>query len=289
MPDMHELSIHEKDFLRPYLPVDTSSTQGGHDGECANATHTLPGDSRISPRPFVTLTYACSLDGMISLAPRVRTTLSGLETKAMTHYLRLNHDAILVGVGTAVADDPGLNCRYPGVTIDNQPRPVIVDPAMRWEVHSSKVNNLAAEKQGKDPWIIHTRRILEGKSHLEDNAERIVIDGNDPTQETLCTHDATTVHHKVQWEAILEALKQRDINSVMIEGGATVIKDLLSHPQLVDAVIVTIAPTWLGQGGVTISPEPTFIHNERVNAARLHNTKWHQFGQDVVLCGSLGG
>ncbi len=59
-------------------------------------------------RPWVLLTYAASLDGEIAAAPGVRTTLSGMESKAMTHYLRTRHDAICVGVGTAEADDPGL-------------------------------------------------------------------------------------------------------------------------------------------------------------------------------------
>lgn len=62
--------------------------------------------------PFVTLTYATSLDSRISAAPGVQTIISHPETKTMTHYLRYHHDAILVGVGTVLADDPGLNCRW---------------------------------------------------------------------------------------------------------------------------------------------------------------------------------
>src|SRR4051812_7789929 len=85
-------------------------------------------------RPHVTLTFATSLDSQLSLAPGVRTTLSGPRSKAMTHYLRSKHDAILVGVGTAIADDPGLNCRlhgvggYGGQGLEGQPRPLILDP-----------------------------------------------------------------------------------------------------------------------------------------------------------------
>ena len=65
--------------------------------------------------PHVTLTYATSMDSSLTLAPGMQTILSGPESKAMTHYLRSKHDAIVIGVGTATADDPGLNCRLEGV------------------------------------------------------------------------------------------------------------------------------------------------------------------------------
>ena len=78
----------------------------------------LPSDA--APRhddtlPFVTLTFATSLDSALSLAPGTQTALSGPQSKAMTHFLRSEHDAIMVGVGTAVADNPSLNCRLDGV------------------------------------------------------------------------------------------------------------------------------------------------------------------------------
>ena len=96
------------------------------------------------------------------------------------------------------------------------------------------------------------------------------------------TEDATP---QIPWKAIFETLKKAGINSVMIEGGATVISALLQRPDLVDAVIITIAPTWLGQGGVSVSP-PTSAQR-RTNAAWLQDTSWLQFGNDVVLCGKL--
>lgn len=84
------------------------------------------------PNLFTTLTYAASLDSRISLGPGLRTTLSGPESKTMTHYLRSHHDAILVGAGTFVADNPGLNCQYPPADTKNalecSPLPVVLDP-----------------------------------------------------------------------------------------------------------------------------------------------------------------
>lgn len=92
-------------FLQPYLPPPLPSPDSYEPVSVTTA----------SPYPHVTLTYAQSLDGAIAAAPGVQTALSGPESKAMTHYLRSQHDGILVGIGTAMADNPSLNCRLDGV------------------------------------------------------------------------------------------------------------------------------------------------------------------------------
>lgn len=62
--------------------------------------------------PFVTLTYAQSIDGSIAAVRGVPTLLSGPASMKMTHTLRTLHDAILVGIGTVLADNPSLNARF---------------------------------------------------------------------------------------------------------------------------------------------------------------------------------
>jgi 2,5-diamino-6-(ribosylamino)-4(3H)-pyrimidinone 5'-phosphate reductase len=253
--DISRLCEVDQAFLEQYLPKPSHSSQQS-------------GTPDENDLPFVTLTYACSLDGMIALAPGVRTSLSGPETKSMTHYLRLKHDAILVGAGTAVADAPSLNCRYPGASLDSQPRPIVVDPKGRWQVDGSAIGQLAEEKKGKEPWVVSLTAGGSGRT------KRLVMEESD---------DGT-----MRWEKVLKALKAEGINSVMIEGGATVINTLLARPHLVNSVIVTIAPTWLGQGGLAACPSATTENGQRVNAARLRETAWRQFGADAVLCGRLG-
>jgi 2,5-diamino-6-(ribosylamino)-4(3H)-pyrimidinone 5'-phosphate reductase len=76
----------------------------------------------------------------------------------------------------------------------------------------------------------------------------------------------------------------------MVEGGGHIINSLLlpEHQPNIDMVIVTIAPTWLGQGGVVVSPNRCFNENQKViPAARLSGAKWYPFGEDVVLCGAM--
>ena len=260
MADELSLFYDERDWLNPYL------VPGKHDNR----------KPLENGRPFVTLTYAQSMDGMISLGKGIRTTLSGPETKSVTHWLRHNHDAILVGSGTAVIDDPSLNCRYFSVTTPpKHPIPVIVDPNGRWNYEQSKIAQLERNGNGKKPLIIrrhrkdHTQAAIEGERDALDYYES---SADPPTK-------------KLDWAAILQKLKCHGINSLMVEGGAGVIKDLLAKPDLIDTVIITIAPTWLGAGGVLATPPPKNVDDIRTNAVNLKEPSWRTFGKDIVLCG----
>ena len=237
--------------------------------------------------PFVTLTFATSLDSSLSIAPGVRTVLSGPQSKAMTHYLRSRHDAILVGVGTAVADNPGLNCRIEGVggygggeNLQGQPRPIVVDPTARWDfTEEAQILQLVRNGCGRAPYIL-TRNPsppTKQKQTLEEHGGKFIILD-------------TTTGHDFDWTAVLETLRKEGLNSIMIEGGSGVINTLLEplSQALVDSVIITIAPTWLGQGGVVVSPKRRVDeHGNAIPASRLTNVKWHPFGEDVVLCGRI--
>lgn len=235
-----------------------------------------PQDTADPSRPFVTLTFATSLDSSLSLAPGTRTRLSGPESKAMTHYLRSRHDAICVGVGTAAADDPALNCRIAGC--ESQPRPVVLDPRGRWCAGAgSKVLETARAGRGKAPLVVTgVRDRLAYADVLEGAGGGVVRVGVDD-------------RGRFSWRETLEALGREGIRSVMVEGGGVVINSLLdpANHDLIDSVIVTIAPTWLGQGGVVVSPERVHEAGNAIPAARLSDVSWNPLGEDVVLCGRL--
>ena len=244
----------------------------------------------------MTLTYAQSLDSQISLRPGQRTTLSGIETKAMTQFLRTNHDAILIGAGTANADNPGLNTSFShdGVSIvglAEQPRPIILDPGRSWrEEKCQKMFRLAKAGVGRAPWWLICEYPVEEEGAVsptdakrdEERIEKIKAVGGG----IIKSGNYGNRDEGVEWEKILKAMWDTGIRSVMIEGGATVINDLLRarNQHLVTSVIVTIAPTYLGSGGVVVAP-PRSMPDE--NEARLSQTTWIPFGQDVVMAGRL--
>ncbi|TGO31931.1 hypothetical protein BHYA_0379g00030 [Botrytis hyacinthi] len=249
----------------------------------------LPSKSSIAAAhlkslPHTTLTFATSMDSQITMRPGIGSPLSGPASKAMTHYLRSRHDAILIGVNTAIADNPSLNCRIEGVggygggkSLKGQPRPVIIDPKGRWDFgEDSKIFGLVKDGRGKAPWIITTQQeneiSIEKKEFLRAARGKFIYLSPD--------HEG-----RFSWQDILEALWKEGIASLMIEGGAGIINDMLAEGQrFIDGVIVTIAPVWLGKGGVTVLPER---ENPGKETFRLRGVKWIPLGEDVVCCGRV--
>ncbi len=238
-----------KPFLSPHLPQTEPST-----------------------RPFITLTYAASLDSRIAAKPGVQTAISHLETKTMTHYIRSKHDAILIGSGTAISDDPGLNCRYieDGKSISS-PQPIIIDPNFKWNfTQSSRVIQTAKEGKGKAPWII-----VKDSTYV------------DPTRKSILTSVGGKIirlstrnnRERLDWEDIFMVLHNHSISSIMVEGGATVINELLTYrmkdnTSIIDSLIITIGPVFLGNEGVMVSP---------ANTVNLQDVSWWRGVQDSVL------
>ena len=269
-----ELDWNPQDFqfVQPYCPprVNASSLE-----------------TMVHLKPFVTVTYAQSMDSMLAAAQGVQTHLSGGETKRMTHALRSCHDAILIGVNTALADDPGLNCRLQGMGIESQPRPIILDPKGRWNItKESRIMQAAASGLAKAPWIITDLAYLDDeRADLLDSYGGAVIP---VTDETDAEQEAGQEGLKFKWEDIMQVLTSRGIRSLMVEGGATVINELLSqrYRQLVDSVIITIAPVWLGEGGVRVEPL-RWEGLEGENETRLMGVTSHRLGNDTVVCGRV--
>lgn len=221
------------EFLKPYLPYKKDSV-------------------------FITLTYAQSLDAKIAARLGVQTKISHLETKSMTHYIRSHHDAILVGIGTVLADDPKLNCRFPGA---KTPRPVILDPRGEFVFEGSTLQAIAKET-GVYPFIL-----------VDDQLEENTFSDDTPTYIRL----PLLVNRYSNWQIIIEALKKRGIRSLMVEGGAVIINELL-RLGIVDSVIVTIGPVYLGADGVGVAP------SEEV---RLKDVAWWGGIQDGVVAGRI--
>jgi 2,5-diamino-6-(ribosylamino)-4(3H)-pyrimidinone 5'-phosphate reductase len=248
----------------------------------------MPANVGSGTRPHVTVTYASSLDGRISLKPGVQTAISGPETKAMTHYLRSRHDAILIGVRTAIADNPALNCRlagvggYGGPGQERQPRPIIIDPDGRLQVRPDmKILQVVSEGRAKAPWIV-----VKPSTRLRDDTVK-TLKGYGGEYLSISSEPNG---RDISWDNIFKALFAEGIKSVMVEGGGVVLSELLKprHAHLLDSVIVTIAPTFMGKDGTAVSPDPTVDRHGRPIATRLQNVRWQPMGdEDVVMCGRL--
>lgn len=208
-----------------------------------------------SDRPFVTLTFAQSIDGSISAAPGEKTTLSGDASMRMTHTLRTLHDAILVGIGTVLADDPQLTVRE----VDGpDPQPIVVDTHLRTPPES-KV--LAADLK---PWIA-CAPVTDPKrrSKLEALGAQII-----PTP----PNDGIGLN----LGALAQALRSRGVERLMVEGGARIIHSFL-QADLVDLIVITLVPRlmdglrpYVGDGASMELPD-------------LVDPHWAPAGHDMIL------
>ena len=171
-------------------------------------------------RPFVTLSYAQSWDGSITLRSGKSLALSGDESACLTHQLRSLHTGILVGIGTVLSDDPRLNVR---LCAGPDPQPIVLDAHLRFP-SSARLCQLP----DKRCWVLTS--VDNNVPHAE-NLEIIRLPGDSEGRVCLI--------------AALRELKKRGINSLMVEGGAKVISAFLRH-KLVDAMVVTVAPRLVG-------------------------------------------
>ncbi|RPA72438.1 hypothetical protein BJ508DRAFT_244847 [Ascobolus immersus RN42] len=252
---LQPLSAETLAFLTPYLPPKDSS----------------------SATPHITLTYAQTLDSSLSL-PGKQIALSSPQTKVLTHHLRLHHDTILVGVTTANVDDPGLNSRIEGATLEQQPRPIILDPRGRWNGHSgSRVIQTAKRGEGKAPWVVTGE--LQGRPTWVEALEQV---GGRWLQVPLEEDSRWT------WSGLKKAFGKEGVTSVMVEGGAAVIDGILREEGetggIVDSLIVTVCPGFLGGEAVRVGPKFT-----GGRGLKTKDSAWGIVGNDAVLASRVGG
>ena len=189
--------------------------------------------TRAAGRPLVTLKLAASLDGRIATASGKSQWITGERARARAHLLRARHDVVMVGGGTALADDPRLDCRLPGME-DRPPVAVVVDGRL---ASLTPVSRLAAAARLRKVWVLTTPHAAA------DRAEALAATGIEVIR---CTPDG---ERHVAMPAALQALAGRGITRVLVEGGAGMAAALL-RDGLVDRLTWFRAPTLLGGDGL---------------------------------------
>jgi diaminohydroxyphosphoribosylaminopyrimidine deaminase / 5-amino-6-(5-phosphoribosylamino)uracil reductase len=171
-------------------------------------------------RPHLVLKIAVSADGKTGLAGRRPAEISCETSRAMAHMMRANADAILVGSGTVIADDPLLTCRLPGME-ERSPIRVVLDGKLRIPLGS----NLVRTAREVPVWIMTTEA-----ASLE-TERRLVAAG----VTVLRTPDKGG---QVDLSASLKRLGERGITRVLVEGGPILSATLLRHDLVDEAVVV---------------------------------------------------
>ncbi len=213
-------------------------------------------------RPYVVLKYAQTLDGRIATRTGDSKWISGEAERRASHALRAACDAVLVGVGTVITDDPQLTVRLvPG----SSPQRVVLDSTLRLPSDARILDDEAATI------LVTTARASPARRRsLETRglAVRVVEPGP----------------HGVDLKATLALLRASGVRSLLVEGGAEVITSFL-RARLVDRLVVGIAPTILGAGREAVGD----LHIARVaEGLRLTRRSVHAVGADLVLAGDVG-
>ena len=184
-------------------------------------------------RPHVILKLAVSADDKIAAAGRKPVAITSEAAKTRVHMLRAQCDAILLGIGTVLADDPLLTCRLPGMEARSPVR-VVLDRALRISGTSQLVHSAR-----QTPLWMMTSNLADAPAAAKLGAAGAQV-----------IHVATTASPPgLDLAAVLHALSEKGISRLMVEGGARVASSFVAAG-LVDEVWLLRGPGTIGADGI---------------------------------------
>lgn len=207
-------------------------------------------------RPHVTLKLAISADGKVAASGRQPLPISGEAARERVHLMRAWSDAILIGIGTALADDPMLTCRLPGMAAASPVR-VVLDSALRLPLGS----RLVQSAREVPVWVI------AGLEAPRAAAERLQAQGVDILR-------AEAANGRLDVAAVLKLLAARGITRLLVEGGPTVAAAFLAA-DLVDEAMLFVSPKLVGSDGID-----AFNPSAEIALLRLQQGEAEQIGPD---------
>ncbi len=217
-------------------------------------------------RPFILLKAAATLDGRIATRTGDSKWITGPEARAHAHRVRRALDAILVGVGTVLADDPTLTARAPGLSAKNPVR-VILDTRLSTPPGSALLRSASESAI----WIFCGGDFpQERREALESAGAEVIPAGCDASG-------------RVDLRRVMEILARRSVLSLLVEGGSRVHAAFLAA-RLADKVHFYLAPKILGGDDgkpVFAGPGPERI----ADCPELSDVSVHRFGPDIMIEG----
>ncbi len=210
--------------------------------------------------PFVTVKIASTLDGRVAAADGSSKWVTGLASRRDAHRMRAWSNAVVAGIGTVLADDPALTCRLRGYT-GPQPLRIVVDSAARTPLTATVLDEAA-------PTLVVTTAKASDES-----VQAIRARGAEVVR-------VPALEGRVDLAALLQELGSREITDALVEGGPTLIGDLVER-RLVDRYVFYIAPKLLGQVG--LSAIAGLVAPNIADARELTITSVRRTGADVKI------
>lgn len=211
--------------------------------------------------PFVTLKFACSLDGKIATSAGESQWISCEESRKFSHHLRDINDAILIGVGTALTDNPSLTTRL----VDGKnPVRIIVDSNARLPLTA----NVVTDRQSRTIVAVTNNAPRDKVSALRMRGVEIIRAGGG---------------EHVDLKILMRELAEREITSVLVEGGGTINFAML-EAGLVDKIFAFVAPKIIGGSNALTGVEGAGFA-KLSDAVNLKNFAAEKIGDDLLLTG----
>lgn len=207
-------------------------------------------------RPHVALKLAISADGKVAGAGRRPLPITGEAVRERVHLMRAQSDAILIGIGTALADDPMLTCRLPGMAALSPVR-VVLDSALRLP----RGSRLVQSARQVPVWVIAG---LDAPRQAEESLRAQGVE----------VWRAEATNGRLDVAAVLKLLAARGITRLLVEGGPTVAAAFLAV-DLVDEATLFVSPKSVGSDGID-----AFNPSAEIALLRLKQGEAEQIGPD---------
>jgi len=253
--------LHAKEARLGHLAPAGVPLDGNPIGEATNVAPLLGNAAAPAWRPYVVLKYAQTIDGRIATRRGDAKWISGEAERRISHGLRAACDAVLVGVGTAIVDDPQLTVRMvPG----SSPLRVVLDSTLRLPPTARVLDNGAAT-------VVITTAPSSEERRAALRARAVGV------------HVVDAGPQGVDLPSALRTLRALGVASLLVEGGGRVITSFFSE-KLVDRLVIGIAPTIMGAGIDAVGDLDVASVTESV---RLTNRSVHQAGDDLLFAADV--
>ena len=210
--------------------------------------------------PFVTVKFAQTLDGRIATATGDSKWISSEASLKWAHRLRSLHDAVLVGVGTVLKDDPQLTVR---LVKGRNPLRIVADSKLR-----TPLNSKMLKEQEVAPTVIAATEQGDIEKMFALSVMGVEVVTIEEDKEGM-----------VELKDMLKKLGERNISSILVEGGATTITSFIRQG-LADKIVAIIAPKLMGKGIETVGD----LGMREVNRTlKLTFEKVYRKDEDVVI------
>jgi 3,4-dihydroxy 2-butanone 4-phosphate synthase/GTP cyclohydrolase II len=231
-------------------------------GDALDVTGILGAAPASGARPFVAVKYAQTLDGRIATRTGDSKWISSESERGVSHALRGACDAVLVGIGTVVADDPQLTVR---LVRGSSPLRVVLDSTLRVPPHARILDDDA-------PTLVVT-------TDRSSATRRADIAGRG-----VAVRVVPGAREGVDLRAALAVLRAAGVRSLLVEGGGRVITSFLGA-RLADRLVVAIAPTVVGAGTEAVGE----LGIARIaDGLRLTSRSVYTVGDDLLVAADVG-